>query len=144
LINKKNKLLKKSAYVEMDGFVFTGFPDASTGLPDASTGLPDASTVEFPDASVEPENMLPILPNTPPDVFPDGSVVVFPDGSVEPENMLPKIPDPDVFPDGSVVVFPDGSEENGDERLNASLFDENNALIGVDPFKNDFIVILFQ
>jgi phage tail protein X len=114
LINKKNKLLKKSAYVEIDGFVFTGFPDASTGLPDASTGLPDTSTVEFPDASVEPENM------------------------------LPKIPDPDVFPDGSVVVFPDGSEENGDERLNASLFDENNALIGVDPFKNDFIVILFQ
>jgi hypothetical protein len=107
LINKKNKLLKKSAYVEIDGFVFTGFPDASTGLP-------DTSTVEFPDASVEPENM------------------------------LPKIPDPDVFPDGSVVVFPDGSEENGDERLNASLFDENNALIGVAPFKNDFIVILFQ
>ena len=123
----------------MDGFVFTGFPDASTGLP-------DASTVEFPDASVEPENMLPILPNTPPDVlFPDASVEL-PDGSVEPEpeNMLPKIPDPDVFPDGSVVVFPDGSEENGDERLNASLFDENNVLIGVDPFKNDFIVILFQ
>jgi phage tail protein X len=139
LINKKNKLLKKSVYVEMDGFVFTGFPDAST------VGFPDAS-VELPDASVEPENMLPILPNTPPDVFPDGSVVVFPDGSVEPEpeNMLPKIPDPDVFPDGSVVVFPDGSEENGDERLNASLFDENNALIGVAPFKNDFIVLLFQ
>jgi phage tail protein X len=108
----------------MDGFVFTGFPDASSGLPDtssgfpdASSGLPDTSSVEFPDASVEPENMLPILPN---------------------------IPDPDVFPDGSVVVFPDGSEENGDERLNASLFDENNVLIGVDPFKNDFIVILFQ
>jgi phage tail protein X len=116
LINKKNKLLKKSAYVEMDGFVFTGFPDASSGLPDTSSGLPDTSSVEFPDASVEPENMLPILPNTP----------------------------PDVFPDGSVVVFPDGSEENGDERLNASLFDENNVLIGVDPFKNDFIVILFQ
>jgi hypothetical protein len=66
--------------------------------------------------------------------------------------MLPKIPDPDVFPDGSVVVFPDGSvvvfpdgsEENGDERLNASLFDENNALTGVAPFKNDFIVLLFQ
>ena len=124
----------------MDGFVFTGFPDASTGLP-------DASTVGFPDASVEPENMLPILPNTPPDVFPDGSVVVlFPDGSVEPENILPNIPDPDAFPDASVVEFPDASdeEENGDERLNASLFDENNALIGVDPFKNDFIVILFQ
>jgi hypothetical protein len=44
-----------------------------------------------------------------------------------------------VFPDGSVVVSPDGSEENGDEKLNASLFDENNALIGVAPFKNDFI-----
>jgi phage tail protein X len=128
LINKKNKLLKKSAYVEMDGFVFTGFPDASTGLPDASTELPDAST-GLPDASTG---------------LPDASTVEFPDGSVEPENMLPKIPDPDVFPDGSVVVFPDGSEENGDERLNASLFDENNALIGVAPFKNDFIVILFQ
>jgi hypothetical protein len=44
------------------------------------------------------------------------------------------------FPDGSVAVFPDASlEENGDEKLNASLFDENNALIGVAPFKNDFI-----
>jgi hypothetical protein len=50
----------------------------------------------------------------------------FPDASV-------------VFPDAS-VVFPDASlEENGDEKLNASLFDENNALIGVAPFKNDFI-----
>jgi hypothetical protein len=92
--------------------------------------------VEFPDASVsvEPENIFPNIPD--PDVFPDGSVVVvvFPDGSVVVV----------VFPDGSVVVFPDGSEENGDERLNASLFDENNALIGVAPFKNDFIIILFQ
>ena len=93
-----------------------------------------------------------MLPNTPPDdvEFPDASV------SDEEENMLPNIPDPDVFPDGSVVVvevpdgsvvvvvFPDGSEENTDERLNASLFDENNALIGVAPFKNDFIIILFQ
>ena len=85
-----------------------------------------------------------MLPNIPPDVlFPDASVEL-PDASVEPENMLPNIPDPDVFPDGSVVVFPDGSEENGDEKLNASLFDENNALIGVAPFKNDFIIILFQ
>ena len=133
LINKKNKLWKKTAYVEIDGFVFTGFPDASTGFPEAST--------VFPDASEESENM---LPNTP---FPVESVVAeFPDGSDEEENMLPNIPDPDVFPDGSVVVvvFPDGSEENGDERLNASLFDENNALIGVAPFKNDFIIILFQ
>jgi hypothetical protein len=154
LINKKNKFLKKSAYVEMDGFVETGFPDASTVFPDAST--------VFPDASVESEN---ILPNTPPDVlFPDASVEL-PDASVEPENMFPNIPPDDVLfpdasvvvspdasvvvsPDGSVVVFPDGSvdgsEENGDEKLNASLFDENNALIGVAPFKNDFIVILFQ
>jgi hypothetical protein len=37
-------------------------------------------------------------------------------------------------------VFPDASlEENGDEKLNASLFDENSVLIGVAPFKNDFI-----
>jgi hypothetical protein len=154
LINNINKFLKKSAYVEMDGFVETGFPDASTVFPDAST--------VFPDASVESEN---ILPNTPPDVlFPDASVEL-PDASVEPENMFPNIPPDDVLfpdasvvvspdasvvvsPDGSVVVFPDGSvdgsEENGDEKLNASLFDENNALIGVAPFKNDFIVILFQ
>ena len=133
-INKINKLLKKSTYVEIDGFVFTGFPDASTVFP-------DASVVEFPDASVE-ENMLFILPNTPPVEFPDASVG-FPDASVEDEeNMLPNIPDPDVFPDGS-VVFPDGSEENGDERLNASLFDENNALIGAAPFKNDFIILFY-
>jgi hypothetical protein len=96
----------------MDGFVFIGFPDAST------VGLPDASVVVvgLPDASVEEEeNMLPMLPNIPPDDagFPDASVVGFPDASLE--------------------------EENGDERLNASLFDENNALIGVVPFKNDFI-----
>jgi hypothetical protein len=103
LINKKNKLLKKSAYVETDGFVFTGFPDASTGL--------------FPDASDEEENMLFILSKYPPDdvVFPDASVAVeFPDASDEEENMLPNIPDPDEFPDASV------EEENGDERLNDS------------------------
>jgi len=132
--------------VEMDGFVFTGFPDASRvggeGFADVSTvGFPDASTVGFPDASVEEEeNMLPILPNTPPDdvEFPDASVVGFPDASVEEEeNMLPNIPDPDVFPDAS-------EEENGDERLNASLFDENNALIGVAPFKNDFIILFIS
>jgi len=143
-INKINKLLKKSAYVEIDGFVFTGFPDASTVFP-------DASVVEFPDASVE-ENMLFILPNTPPDDvgFPDASVG-FPDASVEDEeNILltpSNIPPDDVeFPDGSVVVveFPDGSEENGDERLNASLFDENNALIGAAPFKNDFIILFIS
>jgi hypothetical protein len=136
LINKKNKLLKKSAYVETDGFVFTGFPDASTGLfPDASDEeenmlfilskyppddvvFPDASVaVEFPDASDEEENMLFILPKYPPDdvVFPDASVAVeFPDASDEEENMLPNIPDPDEFPDASV------EEENGDERLNDS------------------------
>jgi hypothetical protein len=102
----------------MDGFVFIGFPDAST------VGLPDASVVVvgLPDASVEEEeNMLPMLPNIPPDDagFPDASVVGF--------------------PDASVVGFPDASleEENGDERLNASL-------IEVVPFKNDFIIILFQ
>jgi len=101
LINKKNKLLKKSAYVETDGFVFTGFPDAST---------------VFPDASDEEENMLFILSKYPPDdvVFPDASVVEFPDASDEEENMLPNIPDPDEFPDASV------EEENGDERLNDS------------------------
>ena len=140
----------------MDGFVFvfTGFPDASRvgeeGFADASTvGFPDASVVGFPDASVEEEeNMLLILPNTPPDdvEFPDASVVGFPDASVvgfpdasveEEENMLPNIPDPDVFPDAS-------EEENGDEILNASLFDENNALIGVAPFKNDFIILFIS
>jgi len=116
-------------YEEMDGFVFIGFPDAST--------------VGFPDASVEDEeeNMLFILPNIPSVEFPDGSVVEFPDASVEEENIFPNIPDPDAFPDGSVVGFPDASveEENGDERLNASLFNENNAPIGVVPFKNDVI-----
>ena len=109
-------------YVDMDGFGFTGFPDAST------VGFPDASV----EASVEDEeeNILFILPNTPPDdvEFPDASVEL-PDASEEEENIFPNIPDPDAFPDGSVVVFPDGSEENGDERLNASLFDENNVLI---------------
>jgi hypothetical protein len=94
----------------MDGFVFTGFPDASTVFPDASTVFPDASE----------ENMLLILSNIPP----DASVTGFPDAST-------------VFPDASV------EEENGDERLNASLclFDENNVLIGVAPFKNDFIIL---
>jgi hypothetical protein len=125
----------------MDGFVFTGFPDAST------VGFPDASVVGFPDASSassveEEENMLLILPNTPPDVeFPDASTV-FPDASDEEENMLLKLSN--IPPDASVTGFPDASveEENGDERLNASLFDENNALIGVAPFKNDFIIII--
>ena len=95
----------------MDGFVFTGFSDASG--PDASTvGDPDGSVVGFSDASVgDEENMLLILSNIPP----DASVTGFPDASVE--------------------------EENGDERLNASLFDENNALIGAAPFKNDFIIL---
>jgi hypothetical protein len=61
---------------------------------------------------------------------------VFPDGSEE--NIFPNMDES--FPDASVAVFPDASlEENGDEKLNASLFDENNALIGVAPFKNDFI-----
>ena len=69
----------------MDGFVFTGFSDASG---------PDASTVGDP----------------------DGSVVGFSDASVE--------------------------EENGDERLNPSLFVENNALIGAAPFKI-YVIILF-
>ncbi len=120
----------------MDGFVFIGFPDAST------VGSPDASVVEFPDASEE--NMLLILPNTPDDVeFPDASVG-FPDASDEEENMLLILSN--IPPDASVTGFPDASveEENGDERLNASLFDENNALIGVAPFKNDFIIILFE
>ena len=89
-MNKKNKLLKKSAYVEIDGFVFS-------------------VVVGFPDVSVEEE-----------------------------ENIFPNMGES--FPDASVAVFPDASlEENGDEKLNASLFDENNALIGVAPFKNDFI-----
>ena len=123
LINKKNKLLKKLAYVEMDAFVFTGLSDASVvGGPDASVvGGPDASVVGGPDASVEDEeNMLFILSNIPPLEFPGGSVCGFSDASVE--------------------------EENGDERLNASTFllNENNALIGVVPFKNDVIFILFK
>jgi hypothetical protein len=148
----------------MDGFVFTGFPDAST------VGFPDVSTVGFPDASVEEEeNMLLILPNTPPDDvgFPDASVVGFPDASVEEEeNMLLILPNtppddvgfpdasveeeenmlPNIPPDASVTGFPDASveEENGDERLNASLFDENNALIGAAPFKNDFIILFIS
>jgi len=118
-MNKKNKLLKKSAYVEIDGFVFS-------------------VVVAFPDASVEEEEN--IFPNMD-ESFPDASVV-FPDGSEE--NIFPNMDEsfPDasvVFPDAS-VVFPDASlEENGDEKLNASLFDENSVLIGVAPFKNDFI-----
>jgi len=133
------------AYVEIDGFVFIGFPDASTVFPDASTVFPDASVEEE-------ENMLLILPNTPdPDELPDGSVG-FPDASVgDEENMLLILsnipPDASVtgFPDAS-TVFPDASveEENGDERLNASLFDENNALIGAAPFKNDFIILFIS
>jgi hypothetical protein len=112
-MNKKNKLLKKSAYVEIDGFVFS-------------------VVVGFPDASVEEEEN--IFPNMD-ESFPDASVV-FPDGSEE--NIFPNMDES--FPDASVAVFPDASlEENGDEKLNASLFDENNALIGVAPFKNDFI-----
>jgi hypothetical protein len=133
--------LKNAAYVVMDGFVFIGFPDAST------VGFPDASVVGFPDASVEEEeNMLLILPNTPPDVeFPDASVVGFPDASVEEEeNILLTLSN--IPPDASVTGFPDASveEENGDERLNASLFDENKALIGAAPFKNDFIILFIS
>jgi hypothetical protein len=113
-INKKNKLLKKSAYVEIDGFVFSvvvGFSDAS-------------SVVVFSDASLE-ENIFPNMDES------------FPDASLE-ENIFPNMDES--FPDASVAVFPDASlEENGDEKLNASLFDENNVLIGVVPFKNDFI-----
>ena len=111
----------------MDGFGFTGFPDASRV---GGEGFADASTVGFPDASVEEEeNMLLILPNTPPDVeFPDASTV-FPDASDEEENMLLTLSN--IPPDASVTGFPDASveEENGDERLNASLFNENNELI---------------
>jgi hypothetical protein len=132
-INKKNKLLKKSAYVEIDGFVFSVF----------------SVVVGFSDASVEEEEN--IFPNMD-ESFPDASVAVFPDGSEEnifpnmdesfpdasEENIFPNMDES--FPDASVAVFPDASlEENGDEKLNASLFDENNALIGVVPFKNDFI-----
>jgi hypothetical protein len=117
-MNKKNKLLKKSAYVEIDGFVFSvvvGFPDASVG-----------ASVE------EEENIFPNMDES----FPDASVEVFPDGSLE--NIFPNMDES--FPDASVAVFPDASlEENGDEKLNASLFDENSVLIGVAPFKNDFI-----
>ena len=88
--NKKNKLLKKSRYGAIDGFVvFTGFPDASTVFPDAST--------VFPDASVGEENSENVFPNIP--LFPEGSVV-FPEGSVE-------------LPEGSVEL-PEGSEENNE------------------------------
>ena len=132
-MNKKNKLLKKSAYVEIDGFVFSvvvGFPDASL-----ENIFPNMDESVFPDGSEE--NIFPNMDES----FPDASVAVFPDGSEE--NIFPNMDES--FPDGSVAVFPDASlEENGDEKLNASLFDENNALIGVAPFKNDFIVILFQ
>jgi hypothetical protein len=136
-MNKKNKLLKKSAYVEIDGFVFSvvvAFPDASVEeeeniFPNMDESFPDASVV-FPDGSLE--NIFPNMDES----FPDASVVVFPDGSEE--NIFPNMDES--FPDASVAVFPDASlEENGDEKLNASLFDENNALIGVAPFKNDFI-----
>jgi len=135
-MNKKNKLLKKSAYVEIDGFVFSvvvGFPDASVEeeeeniFPNMDESFPDASVV-FPDGSEE--NIFPNMDES----FPDASVV-FPDGSEE--NIFPNMDES--FPDAS-VVFPDASlEENGDEKLNASLFDENSVLIGVAPFKNDFI-----
>ena len=141
-INKKNKLLKKSAYVEIDGFVFSvfsvvvGFPDASVEeeeniFPNMDESFPDASVAVFPDGSEE--NIFPNMDES----FPDASVAVFPDASLE-ENIFPNMDES--FPDASVAVFPDASlEENGDEKLNASLFDENNALIGVVPFKNDFI-----
>jgi hypothetical protein len=130
-MNKKNKLLKKSAYVEIDGFVFSvvvAFPDAS--VEEEENIFPNMDESVFPDASLE--NIFPNMDES----FPDGSVAVFPDGSLE--NIFPNMDES--FPDGSVAVFPDASlEENGDEKLNASLFDENNALIGVAPFKNDFI-----
>jgi hypothetical protein len=89
--------------------------------------------------------MLIMLPNIPPDDdgggFPDASVVVgvgLPDASVEEEeNMLPNIP-PDDDDGGG---FPDASVASEEEKiLNGSLFDENNALIEVVPFKNDVII----
>jgi len=130
-----------SAYEDIDGFVLTGLPDASV----VGMGLPDASVVGMglPDASVEEEeNILLMLPNIPPDDdgggFPDASVVGvgFPDASVEEEeNMLPNIP-----PDDDGGGFPDASVASDDEKiLNGSLFDENNELIEVVPFKNDVI-----
>jgi len=149
----------------MDGFVFVsgviGFPAASVVgaavAVAAGIGFPDASVV----AAVEEENMLPMLPMLPniPDPvvvvgFPDASVVVvgFPDASLEEEeeeNMLPMLPNnpDDEFPDASVVGFPDASVE--EKILNGSLYendenDENNALIGVVPFKNDDDVIIFK
>jgi hypothetical protein len=125
--------LKKSVYEDIDGFVLTGLPDASV----VGMGLPDASVEEE-------ENMLLMLPNIPPDDdgdgFPDASVVVgvgLPDASVEEEeNMLPNIP-----PDDDGGGFPDASVASDEEKiLNGSLFDENNALIEVVPFKNDVII----
>jgi len=109
--------LKKSAYEEIDGFVLTGLPDASV----VGMGLPDASVVGVG--------------------LPDASVVVgvgLPDASVEEEeNMLPNIP-PDDDDGGG---FPDASVASDEEKiLNGSLFDENNALIEVVPFKNDVII----
>jgi hypothetical protein len=86
-----------------------------TGLPDASVvgmGLPDASVVGMglPDASVEEE-----------------------------ENMLLMLPN--IPPDDDGDGFPDASVASEEEKiLNGSLFDENNALIEVVPFKNDVII----
>jgi hypothetical protein len=124
--NKKNKLLKKSTYGAIEGFIppessVIGLPDASTVFPDASTVFPDASTV-FPDASVEDEEKSEnVFPNIP--LFPEGSVglpegsVELPEGSEENENVFPNIP---LFPEGSVglpegsVELPEGSEENSE------------------------------
>jgi hypothetical protein len=76
--NKKNKLLKKSRYGAIEGFI--PLESSVTGLPDASTVFPDASTV-FPDASVEDEeNSENVFPNIP--LFPEGSVEL-PEGSEE-------------------------------------------------------------
>ena len=121
-INKKNKLVKKSTYGAIDGFVFEpsevddvdpfveSFVEAS-----ASGAVGAVGVVGFPDASVEEdENNENVFPNIP---FPEASVtgVGFPDASVDDEN-----------------------------NENDSKFGENNASILVVPPNNDESISFYK
>ena len=124
-INKKNKLVKKSAYGAIDGFIFElseveldplveSLEASASGVGAVGvTGV--AGVIGFPDASVEEdENNENVFPNIP---FPEASVtgVGFPDASVDDEN-----------------------------NENDSKFGENNASILVVPPNNDEIISFYK
>ena len=113
-INRKNKLLKKSAYGAIEGFML---PEGSVALPDGSGALPDASVEENGDNDGNK------FPNSP---LPDASTVL-PDAST-------------VLPDASV----EENNANGSNFDNDDDDDENKSFILVVPFNNDDNIKYFK